>query len=365
MSDRVHQNPNLIYSVGTQVVALRNIAAEGGRILHPRGSVGVVVRSPADLNHSYRVRFLDGFEEPLRRDELTMLAQYKEGEIGDSQVTAQGSDLFARVIYRCVVGSRAFGLEGEDSDTDYRGIYLPRADLHWSLYGVPEQIDREETQEQYWELQRFLVLALKANPNVLECLYTPLVEKITPLGEELLQMRSSFLSRLVFQTYNGLLFVTISGAHLYGFPSPDSDFDLRGVHLLTLADVVGLNVRHETVEKSGIHDGLEIDLVTHDAKKFFGLMLTGIHLMRSGEVEANLVRLNETADLPYIPDLIARKVGGAEQSCLEQADLEFHEREYQRLTTVLKQAFEASHLPETARGAAAMNDLLVRIRLNK
>lgn len=203
MTDRVHQNPNLIYSVGTQVVALRNITAEGGRILHPRGSVGVVVRSPADLNHSYRVRFLDGFEEPLRRDELTMLAQYKEGEIGNSQMTAQGSDLFARVIYRCVVGSRAFGLEGEDSDTDYRGIYLPRADLHWSLYGVPEQIDREETQEQYWELQRFLVLALKANPNVLECLYTPLVEKITPLGEELLQMRSSFLSRLVFQTYNG------------------------------------------------------------------------------------------------------------------------------------------------------------------
>jgi hypothetical protein len=75
--------------------------------------------------------------------------------------------------------------------------------LHWSLYGVPDQIDREETQEQYWELQRFLVLALKANPNVLECLYTPLVEKITPLGEELLAMRSSFLSRLVFQTYNG------------------------------------------------------------------------------------------------------------------------------------------------------------------
>jgi predicted nucleotidyltransferase len=203
MTDRVHQNPNLIFSVGTQVVALRNITAEGGRILHPRGSVGVVVRSPGDLSHSYRVRFLDGIEEALRRDDLMMLAQYKEGEIGDAQVTAQRTDLFARVIYRCVIGSRAYGLEGDDSDTDYRGIYLPPADLHWSLYGVPDQIDREETQEQYWELQRFLVLALKANPNVLECLYTPLVEKITPLGEELLNMRSSFLSRLVFQTYNG------------------------------------------------------------------------------------------------------------------------------------------------------------------
>ena len=70
-----------------------------------------------------------------------------------------------------------------------------------------------------------------------------------------------------------LLFATISGAHLYGFPSPDSDYDLRGVHLLPLKEVVGLKTGQETVEKSGIHDGLEIDLVTHDAKKFFGLLL--------------------------------------------------------------------------------------------
>lgn len=233
-----------------------------------------------------------------------------------------------------------------------------------------------------------------------------------------------------------LLFATISGAHLYGFPSPDSDFDLRGVHLLPLEEVVGLNPGNETIEKSGIHDGLEIDLVTHDAKKFFGLMLkkngyvleqllsplivhttpeheelkalapdcitkhhahhylgfaatqwklfqkedpphvkpllyvyrvllTGIHLMRTGEVEANLVRLNETAKLPYIPDLIARKTGGPEKGRLEQADLEFHEQDYQRLTAELERAFEESRLPETARAAAAMNDLLVRVRLKK
>src|SRR6202007_1488220 len=70
-----------------------------------------------------------------------------------------------------------------------------------------------------------------------------------------------------------LLFATISGAHLYGFPSQDSDYDLRGVHILPLRDVVGLKIGDETVEKSGIHDGVEIDLVTHDARKFFGLML--------------------------------------------------------------------------------------------
>jgi predicted nucleotidyltransferase len=64
-------------------------------------------------------------------------------------------------------------------------------------------LECHETQEAYWEIQKFLVLALKANPNVLECLYTPLVEKTTPLADELLAMRSMFLSRLVYQTYNG------------------------------------------------------------------------------------------------------------------------------------------------------------------
>src|ERR1700732_856838 len=70
-----------------------------------------------------------------------------------------------------------------------------------------------------------------------------------------------------------LIFATISGAHLYGFPSPDSDYDLRGVHLLPLREGVGLKTGQETVEKSGARDGLEIDLVTHDADKFLGLLL--------------------------------------------------------------------------------------------
>jgi hypothetical protein len=47
--------------------------------------------------------------------------------------------LFDYVIYRCVVGSKAFGLDDENSDTDRRGIYLPPAEVHWSMFGVPEQ----------------------------------------------------------------------------------------------------------------------------------------------------------------------------------------------------------------------------------
>ena len=95
------------------------------------------------------------------------------------------------------------------------------------------------------------------------------------------------LQRIVAAQPYPLLFATISGAHLYGFPSPDSDFDLRGAHVLPLERVIGLEVRDETVEQQmrvppqpgplsiGCGEGgaLEMDIVSHDVRKFFGLLL--------------------------------------------------------------------------------------------
>jgi predicted nucleotidyltransferase len=69
-----------------------------------------------------------------------------------------------------------------------------------------------------------------------------------------------------------LMFVTVSGAHLYGFPSPDSDVDLRGVHVLPPDEVMGLDTGPETITLSHMRDELEVDLVTHDMKKFFTLL---------------------------------------------------------------------------------------------
>ena len=192
----------LIFSVGTQVVVQKDTYHANHRVAHPAGSVGVIVRSPVDRSHAYRVKFNDGFEAAVHHDQLVRLAEFKRDQIrgpGDGASV----DLNQRIIYRCVIGSRAYGLDDDQSDTDRRGFYLPPAESHWSLYGVPEQLENEETQEAYWEIQKFIVLALKANPNVLECLYCPIVELATPLAQELLAMREAFLSKLVFQTYSG------------------------------------------------------------------------------------------------------------------------------------------------------------------
>ena len=233
-----------------------------------------------------------------------------------------------------------------------------------------------------------------------------------------------------------LVFATISGAHLYGFPSPDSDYDLRGVHVLPIRDVIGLEVGRETIQVEEIRENLELDLVTHDAKKFFGLMLkkngyvleqlysplivqtspahselkeigkncitkhhahhyfgfartewklfekenphrvkpllyifrvllTGIYLMRVGEIEANLVNLNAHFKLSYIPELIERKINGAEKGVLPEVDLEFYQKETERLTGELEKAQEKTHLPDNATGKDDLNDLLIRLRLSE
>jgi predicted nucleotidyltransferase len=235
-----------------------------------------------------------------------------------------------------------------------------------------------------------------------------------------------------------LLFATISGAHLYGFPSPDSDFDLRGAHVLPLEKVLGLVVRDETLEDSRVIEGLEMDIVSHDVKKFFGLLLkkngyvleqlysplivhsspeheelkeiakgcitrhhshhyfgfsetqwdlfakespkrvkpllyvyrvllTGIWLMRTGEVEANLVTLNQTFQLPQVNDLIAQKLAGREQSTFNSDDFDFHQSEYDRLRAELQTASETSTLREMPeeKTRAVLSELLVRVRLGK
>ena len=101
------------------------------------------------------------------------------------------------------MGSRAYGLAHSGSDRDLRGIYLAPAERHWSLFGVPEQLENKTEDEVYWELQKFLVLALKANPNILEVLYSPEVEFQTDLASRLIAIRQGFLSKLVYQTYCG------------------------------------------------------------------------------------------------------------------------------------------------------------------
>ncbi len=194
-----HQPHNIF--AGTQIVSLVEVRGTNDALVHPRGAVGVVTRTPAGDERHFLVRFPDGFEASLQREQIEVLKHFKERLHGGPG--ASRFDLETFIIYRCVIGSRAYGLDTDESDTDRRGVYLAPAELQWSLFGAPEQFEDNAAQSCYWELQKFLGMALRANPNILECLYSPIVEKATELGAELLAHRQVFLSQMIFQTFNG------------------------------------------------------------------------------------------------------------------------------------------------------------------
>ncbi|ANP54185.1 hypothetical protein J2Z21_005480 [Streptomyces griseochromogenes] len=104
-------------------------------------------------------------------------------------------------IYACVMGSRAFGLATEASDTDRRGVFLAPTPLFWRFEKPPTHVEGPGEERFSWELERFCELALRGNPNILECLHSPLVEHIDDTGRELLSLRGAFLSRHAYDTF--------------------------------------------------------------------------------------------------------------------------------------------------------------------
>ncbi|WP_415948937.1 DNA polymerase beta superfamily protein [Streptomyces sp. KLOTTS4A1] len=116
---------------------------------------------------------------------------------------AQDPTLLVRdhTVYSCVMGSRAFGLATDTSDTDRRGVFLAPTPLFWHFRKPPTHVEGPREEQFSWELERFCELALRANPNILECLHSPLVEHIDATGRELLSLRGAFLSRQAHETF--------------------------------------------------------------------------------------------------------------------------------------------------------------------
>jgi predicted nucleotidyltransferase len=99
------------------------------------------------------------------------------------------------------MGSRAFGLATDGSDTDRRGVFRAPTALFWRFEKPPTHVEGPAEEQFSWELERFCALALRANPNILECLHSPLVEYVDDTGRELLALRRAFLSRKAHETF--------------------------------------------------------------------------------------------------------------------------------------------------------------------
>ncbi|WP_067183526.1 nucleotidyltransferase domain-containing protein [Microtetraspora niveoalba] len=108
-----------------------------------------------------------------------------------------------RLALSVVVGSRAYGLDTEDSDVDRRGVFVAPTPMFWRLDKPPTHVEGPRPEEFSWEVERFCVLALGANPTVLECLWSPIVEHVTGTGARLRAIRKAFLSVRAEETFLG------------------------------------------------------------------------------------------------------------------------------------------------------------------
>ena len=108
------------------------------------------------------------------------------------------------LIYRVRSGSRAYGLERPDSDEDTRGVCIPPVEYLLGLQTF-EQHEDETQNHTVFALAKFVRLALDANPNIIETLYTDPqhVLCINRHGERLVAARSLFLSRRVGERFSG------------------------------------------------------------------------------------------------------------------------------------------------------------------
>lgn len=228
------------------------------------------------------------------------------------------------------------------------------------------------------------------------------------------------------------VFATISGAHLYGFASRDSDVDLRGAYLLSTRSLLGLRKVEETItieQKSP----LDLDWVAHDLRKFarmmvshngyaleqlysplvvvttpahrellelgkgcvtrptvrhyqgfargrrkrvhepdatikhllyaYRVLLSGIHLMRTGEVVAHIGVLRELYRSPVVEELVRRKQEGEEKAPLLPSEVVAHDKHLDDLEQQLQRAYEQSALPLEPTTTAALEDFVIRLRL--
>lgn len=531
----------------------------GTSVIDPRGRVAEVAAWLG--SDRYEVRYADGAVEEWAGNSLH-LQKHSQRDLLALLPRRDGMGAVEQgLLLKAVTGSRAYGLETDGSDTDVRGIFVcPRddyLDVRWQL--EPLTGVRPNNEEYYWELGRFVWLALKADPNTLECLWSPEILFISPEGAHLRDSRRSFLSRHAFITYGGyvlsqlrrlrsdlrsgepnwkhamhlarllsagtsllrngemaldvgplrdrllavkhgeitwddyeawrlelqrefdaalqdsplperpdvhrilqlvreiraldapsrrpnpsplggetagidarvieaarrftdrLVFATVSGAHLYGFASPDSDWDLRACHASPMESFIGLRPDGPDEHRSMLRDGnFELDLVSTEVGKFAGLLLkrngyvleqvlspivivtgeeheelmalarrcptvhhahhylgflagqvreaerkgtvkallyclrvamSGIWLMRTGEVDANLPRLAEALSDVTSPlgievgELVHRKQTGAEKGRLAPFELDAWRGRLEALRALLEEARDRSPLP--------------------
>ncbi len=181
---------------GTEVTTRVDRALEGGRRI-PQGAVGRVVASHESAGLDVLVVGVG-----VLRFARSELLPRKVGQTRYAvRRAAAWEALRPNVILEATVGSRAWGLADERSDTDRRGIFaLP---LTWTvgLAEPPRDLVSLDGSETYWEAGKAIRQALRADPNTLELLFVDGATVLDPMGEWILAERDAFVSAEIYGSF--------------------------------------------------------------------------------------------------------------------------------------------------------------------
>lgn len=179
---------------GTEVTLRVERLVNGRRV--PQGHVGRVVR---ERDGGFDVLVTGVGEVWYARGEL---APRRLGQLEYAlRREAAWRALFPCRVLEATVGSRAWGLADEGSDTDVRGAFALPFPWTQGLVAPPVDLVSADGSQTYWEVRKLVDQALRADPNTLELLFVPSARALDEVGQWLLDARQAFVSKLLFGSF--------------------------------------------------------------------------------------------------------------------------------------------------------------------
>jgi predicted nucleotidyltransferase len=172
------------------------------------------------------------------------------------------------------------------------------------------------------------------------------------IGEVLIEAQNNVMERVLAEeeARREHVVVYLSGAHAYGFPSPDSDLDLKAIHVAKTADLLGLTVPMSTFDRAEVIEGVEIDYTSNELGHALAGMLAG---------NGNFLERVLGQTVAYASDLLAQLRPIVQRALSRRVhrhyrgfalnQLQFLEKEptAKKLLYVLRTALTGIHLLET------------------
>jgi predicted nucleotidyltransferase len=148
------------------------------------------------------------------------------------------------------------------------------------------------------------------------------------------------------------LVIALSGAHAYGFPSPDSDLDLKAIHIESTRNLLGLTQKREVFDRLEVIEGVEIDYTSNELRGVLSGIMAGngnyIERVLGALIAHSAPELEELRQL--IPSVLSQRVhrhyrgfAMSQRKAFEEAD----EPMAKKLLYVLRTALTGTHLLRT------------------